>query len=112
MSRQNGRAPIQARPVQQAKQPAPAQGGPECIAVQEYIRRFVQKRLETLQAAQATYTEAVNLMLEQAAHDGGMTVAALEAGYLLTDLAAGFVRRPDGFPGEIVPLEERVGGLE
>lgn len=109
MSRQNGRAP---RPAQQAKQPIPVQGGPERIAVPDHLQRFVQGKLNTLQAAQTAYNEAVRLMIEQAAHDGGMSTAALETGYLLTDLAAGFVRKPDGFPGEIVSLEEVVGGLE
>lgn len=68
---------------------------PTSILVPPHIRKFVEGRLQQLQAAQQAYGEAVGLMVEQAAHDGGITVEQLESGYVCTDLVAGFVPKPE-----------------
>lgn len=67
---------------------------PTNIPIPPHIRKFVEAKLQRLQAAQEGYSEAVGLMIEQAAHDGGITVEQLEAGYVCTDLAVGFAPRP------------------
>ena len=71
---------------------------PTDIPIPAHVRKFVEAKLQRLQAAQQAYNEAVGLMIEQAAHDGGITVEQIESGYVCTDLNAGFVPKPETPP--------------